>query len=385
MHYDADMPPRTPLRQRRGYALAVTTAAALFWGLVIASQMRGPQSLQGSDDAPHPRELAAAPADPGLDRAEQAAAASHERLRRATSALEGFLADHFARLPEEASPSTPAAPAPAPTSVEPLLIPNPKWQELSARLRALEAQQAELTNRVTAEHPQLVQLNEQLASQREQLASVPQMIAVDPQPDPQRPSTASVPTGPPAAAVDRTVEHLKAASSYGRLWREFADSLSEFERAQADYRFAMTRQLETSRALARETPEPQPVATGSGRQTWWTFASLVAAMAVTAGAVSMLTRSGSAPEVLSSVAQVESILRLPVVGYTADAAELASAPAAALGRLPRGLLILAEASCALAIVGVVMLAARQGGIPSQLWHDPVAAVGEGIAVFTSGW
>jgi hypothetical protein len=375
------MPFGRSLRQRRGYILAMTTAATLVWGLVLSALVAGP--------APplEPRKTTAiapgvgVPDDGTWADAKARLAEAESRRSAAMMALDRFLADHFSQI-ERDPVNRPAFTATVDAPADPPLdwTANPQWKAIADRLAAREGEAAQLADRVTGEHPDLVRLRDEIVQLQEQLAATPQMVEAKADPQAGTPALPAPPIATTTADADdlptaNAANGLAAARSYEGLWRELSAAEEELRGRRRELDAVVAERLDVPRHTARSATASasQQASPARAGRTWWAFLAVIAGMALSAGAVSLLTRPVPAPEVLSSVSEVESLLRLPVLGASGHAP--LETPAEG-GPLVRRLLLAAEGTVALAALAVVAISANRAGFLGQLAGDPVGAVRE---------
>jgi hypothetical protein len=181
----------------------------------------------------------------------------------------------------------------------PTMIENPRWTEISRHLAELEDQRRILLFERTPQHPAVQEKEMQINDARRELASIPQKIAQG-QP---APAAALPPVDAPALA------DVQAA-------QQAAEGLKdELRQAQAMERAAQTARGEELRVdlLAAEPLPAAPRDTGSifGR-------ALLAATTSTFG-LGMISLGAALEPPLASVAELQALLSVPIVGVIPSA------------------------------------------------------------------
>jgi hypothetical protein len=219
--------------------------------------------------------------------AQETARESQRRVFEAQMQFE-LLRDRRLRSPADSSPVA----LPQPTTVE-----NPRWTEASRRLAELEGHKAKLLLKCTPLHPSVRDIESQLAAVRFQMASIQPRIVTEtpgiPQPNP----IAGVPEAAEIAAAQHTAEQLG----------------QELLRAQSGERAALAaRGAELQIDLV--DAEPPPAAPSSWRSSAAVIGSAFATAMASIVALGMICRGASWEPLLTSVAELQSLLPAPVVG-----------------------------------------------------------------------
>jgi hypothetical protein len=162
-------------RRSRIYLFTVTCLAVFLLGLIAT------QAVPAWSFAP----AAAAPSGDGAtDQASAHAAAEYEAARLALEAaradaqaahraLDGFIME---RMQETAQRLHDVAARQASTAVATLpQVPNPQWKEVMLKLRETAARRQILSTRLTDQHPELIQLDQQIADLQTELAKTPEV------------------------------------------------------------------------------------------------------------------------------------------------------------------------------------------------------------------
>ncbi|MGA2256877.1 MAG: hypothetical protein ABSG53_19675 [Thermoguttaceae bacterium] len=197
----------------------------------------------------------------------------------------------------------PVAP-PQPTTIE-----NPRWTEACHRLADLEERRRVLLFERTSLHPSVLEIETRIADVRQEMASIPPKITQEPPAVP--PTSVMPPDGPDPAevqAAQQAVEQVK----------------QNLQQAQAMERAALTARGEELQVdlLAAEAPPPLPAPPHLG--TVLVGKALVTATASIVG-LGMISLGASLEPVISSIAELQTLLPAPIVGVI---------PAANPGRRP---------------------------------------------------
>ena len=235
---------------------------------------------------------------------EQAYSAAEEKVRQterqAFEAQTRFELLRDRRLQALAS-ARPAAPLP------PATIENPRWTEICQRLADLEKRKTNLLVERTPLHPSVLEIETRIADVRREMAAITptlaQALPADHDPRAGAPVSASaLPTAAPAAtevqAVQQAAQQLK----------------QDLQEAQGAERAALTARGEELRIdlLAAEPLPPPPVPPRANTATILGKALVTATTSIVG--LGMISLGASLEPALSSIAELQALLPVPVVG-----------------------------------------------------------------------
>jgi len=251
---------------------------------------------------------------------------ARQELRAARSHLEWFLERHFrehrARAEQSAAtvPEPPSADEPV---AEPATIDNPEWVELDRRRRELAQHRSELLVHRTPAHPEVRDVELQIARLKQHLAGIPRKI---PAPKSDSPTVVHPSAGDPATPLaqrpsvslgrvlpsEALEEHEEAAQEFLALKQAYDQARQSHDRLAEKEREAWQRRLQTPKLrvqLARgcEMSEPRR---GSARLP---LVALASGLVLAAGAGMVFVGVGG-DQPYHTVAQARRKLPVPVVG-----------------------------------------------------------------------
>lgn len=425
------MPEKQPLledsgrlrRAKPAYVITVTMLAVAFWWLVGVSQTPlGQRHVPASGlhveqqpgtsaavPALEPAPVATPPAEDytarlvaameDADKAHRQVESARATLSTAQQRWEEWLAGREAR--ERALASAAAPPPPAEAPAEKLVI-NPQFAELTKNLQKLTMERDELLQRLTPEHPSVVDLNTRIAAVGQQLASVPEMITPSP-------SVAESPAAgsPPAnralgtVAADREALAAEAARTESELrqaWDQAQAHLDELTQAEEKasercefLRESAARQAVSPPAMAAARPLPpahSPTPAAADRpsdqiplENWHLILALgalaLSELVAVKFALMLVTSERSLP--LVSVGQVSALLPVPVLATfpAKDQARTAPPPPGSVTALTLWLLVCEGTMVVMAFL-LAAITIRNVGFPANmLWH-PIESMAQGL-------
>ncbi len=385
-------------RAKPAYVLTVTVVTVWFWWLVAVSQtpiagrpvaaVEGPGNqnapvIQSLDDSA--ARLAAAGQD--LDLAQQAVETARKNVATAQQRWERWLTARAQRERAVQRPPTSAEPAPAP------FVANPQFTELAAALQRLTAQRDELLQRLTAEHPSVLDVTARINTVNQQMTDVPELISTGPPDASQAPRSPTNPHSPvlteDLVSTDPELvgpEGLDAAEADVRqAWdaaqQELGQRLATEQRALDQYE-----DLRKQIAAVVRTPRSAAAAessASSGLVGTWPF---VLGLIVLGGAelvgvrlsLALLAAENAVP--LLSVGQVTSLLPVPVLA--AFPSNGGSRPAQPAPGSVSGLtlwLLACEGTLAVLAFMITALTIRNVGFPADLLKHPIETMAQGTA------
>jgi hypothetical protein len=185
-----------------------------------------------------------------------------------------------------------------PVPVPPAEIENPRWTEASRRLADLQQRKRTLLLERTPEHPAVQEIGLRIADQQREMASISPSIPQEPQ------ATATPPAAPVAMPPVAEIQEAQKAAEQLK---------QEFELAQRGARSAFAareQQIQIDYIPAEEPPCPAPTPRDNNALVG---KALVAAGTATIG-LGMISHGASLEPVLSSIAELPTLLSVPVVG-----------------------------------------------------------------------
>lgn len=286
------------------------------------------------------------PAQDDYRRAHGALAASQQTLVEAKTRLAQFLGRHFddhqalaeslqgpdsthtATLPQDASGPPKSAAAPVKSTVAPKMIDNSEWTKLEGEISELARQREELLAHRTLLHPTVLEIENQIAGLERRLATIPPRIAepppaaplfgpppeLSPVQPPAQTSSAQRSELSPSRVVDAkaTEEHAAAAQEFRTLEKAAEQAASHYEQLAQVERQAWKQQCQTP-AVRLQTAGVGQIKPVPGRSGRLLLVVLTSALAMAAG-VGMISSGFGAERPLTTAAEVEAKLAVPVVG-----------------------------------------------------------------------
>ena len=267
-------------------------------------------------------------------KARDAAEVARREYLEAKVRFDDFVAQHFLeqqalvqrkpeRTAEPDSPEPPPTGEPSSEAVDapPPPIENPERVEFNRRLAGLQARRERLLTTRTPAHPEVRYVDTQIAALEERLASIPEEVAGPPPGPP--PSEAprlesaaveSLSVAPDAAARDETIEECaEAAAQYDAYKGRLEQARQEYDRLSAIKRGAWERELRAVSVELDLAAGTQLLRAGADRSPGSLLGALAAALAVALG-VGMISAGFETDLPLTTPAEVERALRVPVVG-----------------------------------------------------------------------
>jgi hypothetical protein len=355
----------------------LTAIWAVFFALGLQPPAFADETDEGNSTSASERQIA--------DRELQLAHETVEKARSATVSakmqLDDFIARHF-----DEHHLRGASPLPKFRGSQPARksAANPRWQQLNDQLTELKTRREDLLNRLMPVHPDVMEVDDQIAVLSRRLA-LERLPAEAPAP----PGAAE---GVDAADGDlaeylssERQRHQQSASAY-------AEILARWQAAERDLHAALEGERQAAQRLAEikapivpmaampsptvtSLPMPAPSASGhaskaprQGSQPL-ALAVLLIALAVAALAAIKLARS-STDAVFANAAEVSAVLAVPVVGII-PAAEMASYELTGGSRFRRGTQFLAEILLALAVFVAVAYVVQNPLFIWQICTDPM--------------
>ena len=265
-------------------------------------------------------------------KARQTSATARRQYQEAKSQLDAF------RAQQQAAQNTPlprATQRPAP-AVSPSLIDNPAWSELNQQLAVLRQERTKLLIDRTSAHPAVQEVESRIDAVRQQIATVPRQIPAEPaQTKPI--ATPEVPAEQPVAVASPTAAETAAL-------RQLETAVAEAQHASETAAKAERETLGVNRQppkIELALAEP-PIAAPAPRSTMSTLFAALAAGVTTVMGLGMISAGASIEPPLTTVAQLESALHVPIIGVV-PSTDVSDEPPTATGRprLARWLLIFA--------------------------------------------
>jgi capsular polysaccharide biosynthesis protein len=277
--------------------------------------------------------------------AQQAHAAAEEVLRRAEQPLRAAKAhlDEFSRQhlkrPQSADAEAPQAGPqatepqrlPATVAAEPALVENPQWVDLNGQLEVLQCRRAALLVDRLPEHPAIRDADLRIADLTHLLATKPRWIAAErsepagaasaaaSQPPNESPPPSRPPGGNPPAANRGDPASTEADRQQVEEAVAFEELKDAADRADQARDLALRRERQAWQATLQELQvEVQPAAfvetpPASAAGLRLVLAALASGLVVTAG-IAMISAATSWEPTLTTIAEVEALLPVPVVG-----------------------------------------------------------------------
>ena len=244
--------------------------------------------------------------------ARKASDRAREEFADAKGRLEAFFEQEQKR---QAARRTPPRPKPLPPPAEPKLVDAPEWAELHAQLLALERQRTALLVDRTPEHPAVKDTELRIDELKRRLATMRRWtVAPESEAPPGRPAVAQTPPTQPEenTAAESARQEAQAAEEFRRLQAavdrtaQARDAAEDTER-QTSQACLREPRIEVELAQARQAAAPA----GSGLGL--VLAALAGGLAAAFG-VGLLTAGVSMEPTLTTIAEAEALLPVPVVG-----------------------------------------------------------------------
>ena len=226
---------------------------------------------------------------------EQTYSAAQERLtaaRREAQDTDSTL-EMLRRRQSEAAAAAVARPEPSPEMVE-----NPKWTEAARRLAELEERRRVLLFERTPLHPSVQEIELHIGDMRRELASIPARISQRPAAEAARPQ--SLPPAPSPAELETAQ-------------RDDARLHDQLQQAEAAARGALAARGEELR-IELEPAEALPAIAAAPRFSWSLVGTSLFTATTSVVALGMISFGASLEPALSSVAELQSVLPVPVFG-----------------------------------------------------------------------
>lgn len=411
-------------RAKPAYVITVTVLTVGFWWLFAVSQTtlgerHAERSRPRSERRPAaaeakpalPAEPTAADATPAedytsrlvtameeADEARRAVAAARTTLAAAQQRWEEWLAGREAREREMAAAvraQQPAPPVEKPAGKSAL---NPQYVELTKQLQKLTMERDELLQRLTPEHPSVVDVNTRITAVGQQLASVPELITPVAEPAAETP-VAVQPAEPPAADPQAlAAEAARNESELREAWDAAQIKLDELTLAeqQATERYeslreAAARQSAAAAAVAARpaTPPPSsppPVDSEETREAdtnenWHLGLALGVLALAELGAVrlALLLMAAEKAVPLVSVAQVTALLPVPVLAtFPARSPVQPTSPSPGSVTALTVWLLVCEGTMVVMTFLLAALAMRDTGFAASMASHPIESMAQGL-------
>jgi len=185
-----------------------------------------------------------------------------------------------------------------PTPPQPVAIENPRWTEIGRRLADLEERKKKLLLERTPQHPSVQEIEMRITDVRGEMASIPPQITRE-APAVSPPST--LPPDSPAAtevqAAQLAVEQLK----------------QDLQQAQAAERAALTARSEELQ-IDILSAEPLPAPHAPPHNTTVILGKALVTAATSIVGLGMISLGASLEPTLSSIADLQALLSVPIVG-----------------------------------------------------------------------
>jgi hypothetical protein len=292
-----------------------------------------------------------------------AARQTSDRVRQefaeAKDRLEAFFEKDQQRKAARRAENRPKPPPPPPPP-EPKLADDPEWAELSAQLQMLKRHRTALLVDRTPEHPAVKDTEVRIDELKRRLATMRRWTAApESEAPPQPPAVAQTPPTQPEenTAAEFARQEAEAAEEFRRLQAvvdrtaQARDAANDIERQTWQ---ACLRQPRIEVELAQACQAPAPAGSGVGL----VLAALVGGVAAAFG-VGMVATGVSMEPTLTTIAEAEALLPVPVVGVIPSDDPPADPPAVA--RRQRLTRLATIVGGLLALVGCVVIAWLAGG------------------------
>jgi hypothetical protein len=182
---------------------------------------------------------------------------------------------------------------PPPTTVE-----NPRWTDVSGRLADLEERKRNLLLDCTPLHPLVQEIETQIAAVRRQLVLIPPKISRDP---------------PPAQPSNVLPADTPEAAEVSAAQREYDQSSRDLERSQIAERAALAARGEKLQ-IEIVAADPLPVPPSPSRPAAVTLGNAFVTAATCVVGLGMICLGASLEPSLTSVAELQSVLPVAIVG-----------------------------------------------------------------------
>ena len=251
------------------------------------------------------------------DRDDAAWRAAQRTLDGHRAALDQWLDNHLRQWVYEVSSlpddrGTSPEPGTSPPDHEQAFKTNPQWGKLSDQLRGLQQRRADYLERYTQEHPDLKKLEYDIQDLQHILNNTPQFSSTeDSAPQPTN-SVAQRRTTDLFNQERITAERMAELQTYERLKsatlgaQQTLDSLKDDQLAEARQRWNDA--VDLAEQLSRESTAPSR---GQPRSIPW---PLLVLLAIIGGGAAAAVSPASKDAPLQTVAEIQQILQLPVIG-----------------------------------------------------------------------
>lgn len=247
-----------------------------------------------------------------------------------------------------------------------------QWVRLNERIAELTAQRTELLDRKLTElHPQVRDLASQIEQLKDQLSRTPKFAAVASNP-PKPPNTKFKGLADQVATLITTFEDLQAQSNEARQERETIEIAVEATEQQTATRSISAARIDEPARLTRRLGGLPPL----GRMMLLGFVGLIAGGVMTWA--TGLQKAGT----LTTIASVEQFVPAPIVGVISSSEGAGfNNRRAAVARGARIATIACEATLALFVIGLLLVALIDSPLTTSFLSDPLGTVSESLSRF----
>lgn len=379
----------------RATTAASRSVAVITLALAI-SAMLAPAGL--ADEAPSSLELRTLRLK--VDAAAKHVEEAQAEVTVAKDELDTFVARHFEHLYARSQAPLPEKPAPRePLPPPPQAPADPERQSLTEQLQQLVTRRDELLDRLTIQHPEVIDLEQRIAEHTRRLAALGEPVAAGESVAPGTPD--QLPGDQPDQQLTERLAqdhelHVAATEQYGKLldrWQEAvrtlsqakdeerkaSESLTVAEKMAADLAAKKAAKIEQTKTSAVAVVEHPPATTENAKKHSQplALAALLIALAVAALGAVRLARSSSVN--FNTLEEISAALALPVVGVI-PANKLAGPNQTVAAAAVRTGLLIGELLLAFLIFAAIAYSFQAPGFVWQLITDPLTGL-RGAAEF----
>ena len=360
----------------RAYLFLVTSLGVFLLGLVVIRVVPGLRSTPPdepgalADAGPEENETYFATL---YETARAAVEAARTRAQQAHQSLDAFVyrrAEETSATMREVTSAKVAANAVANLPEVPTRVPNPAHRDLSLQWREAQAKRKLLATRLTNEHPDLQNMDQQVAAIAAQISATPEFITQGEESSRIRSQVATQ----QLAAIQKAEEILRTKQQHwdaeeNRLTQAVNEAEQDVDRCSHEERTAwQNAQAANNRRLAAEQAVKIAALRKTGEEQ--TTLGIVAILAVVVGSI-VSWAGNERNHVFQTVEQAQANLPVPVLGVMTDSRRIDPPQSTAVPKfvpLVRGV---AEVTLLIAVVafGAALIADQK--VASQFKSDPL--------------
>ncbi|MCE9555139.1 MAG: hypothetical protein K8T91_17450 [Planctomycetes bacterium] len=306
--------------------------------------------------------------------AEQATASAAQDLAEARRKRDTFIATHQKILTAPLASQVPAIPpaeAPTEASREAEAALRQRVRQLDSRLEGLQTVRKQLLASMTPEHPHYQLVRDQIVQLQAEIDDANKSLA---------------PAKSPGQASAADSQALATQRQLAQKQQELLEELAILERSvvvKKDRHDTLAREAAEARRLALAQParelwrvEAAENARRVPRPTSLPSLLVALAIAVVVGSATLLI--GGAIRTIDRAADVEELLQVRLLGSLPDAGEVISGRPRVSHLSSRWVLLASEATLAIFLAAMVIVALRNHEFAAQIVSDPLSGLAEGV-------